>query len=33
MRVGADGKGQDMVKSGSGDGFVPMTGVDGCRWL
>jgi len=33
MRVGADGKRQDMVKSRSGDGFVSMTGVDGCRWL
>ena len=25
-------KRQDMAKSRSGDGFVPMTGADGCRW-
>ena len=27
------GKRQDMTKSRSGDGFVPMTSIDGCRWL
>jgi len=27
------GKRQDMAKSRSGDGFMPMTGVHGCRWL
>ena len=26
-------KRQSMAKSKSGDGFVPMTGADGCRWL
>jgi len=27
------GKRQDMARSKSGDGFVPMTGADGYRWL
>ena len=26
------GKRQSMTKSGSGDGFMPMTSADGCRW-
>jgi len=33
MRVDADDKIQDVVKSKSGDKSVPMTDVDGCRWL
>jgi len=33
MKDGADGKKTGYAKSRSGDGFVPMTGVDGCRWL
>ena len=27
------GKWQNMTKSRSGDGFMPMTSADGCRWL
>jgi len=26
-------KQQDVVKSKGSDGFMPMTSVDGCRWL
>jgi len=26
-------KQQNMAKSRSGDGFMPMTDADGCRWL
>jgi len=33
MRIGADEKTTEYGMYRSGDGSVPMIGVDGCRWL
>ena len=33
MKVDTDDETMSEAKSGSGGGFLPMTNVDGCRWL